>query len=136
MIIRGEVTPFDNQLACGERLIPADDESAHATYLRHGRVCGITYDTSTTSPHLRFSPGYQLPPCARDKRSFKRFVWECEDERAVNLTLDERDGELTLFCNDRDLDDTIEDTIEEYLEFLLGDAFHDELVAYVRSCIE
>lgn len=135
MIIENPATPFDNQVICGERFVPADKDSAHATFVRHGRVCGITYESGTTSPYLRCNPGYQLPPYARDKKSFKRFVWECEDDRAVNVRLDVRDGELVYICRDDNLNEHIEETIEGCLEFLLGDTFHDELVDYVSSFI-
>ena len=133
MIITDRATPFDNQVICGERLIPADRYSAHATYLRHGRVCGITYEIGPAGPYLRCNPGYQLPPYARARRPFKRFLWECEDDRAIDVTLDTRDGELVFICHDDHLDENSEATIESCLEFLLGDTFHDELVEYVRK---
>ena len=133
MSIINQATPFDNQVVCGVKLVPADGGSAHATYVRHERVCGVTYESGVSQPYLRFSPGYQLPPWARDKKPFKRFVWECEDDRAVNIALDTRDGELIYVCRDGDLDKNLEGLIEDNLEFLLGDAFHNALVEYVRS---
>lgn len=133
MIIANPATPFDNQIICGERLVPADKDSAHATYMRHGRACGVTYESGASHPFLRFHPGYQLPRWARDKRSFKRFVWECEDDRAVNITLDPDDGELAYICHDDNVNEDLEELIEDTLEFLLGDAFCDGLVEYVSS---
>ncbi len=133
MIIANTATPFDNQVVCGQRLIPADKESAHAVYVRHGRACGITFEVGTSRPYLRCNPGYQLPPYARDNKSFKRFVWGCEDDRAVNIRLDKRDGELYFFCDDDDLSENLEEKVEGCLEFLLGSTFYDELVKYVSS---
>ncbi|MDO4805697.1 MAG: hypothetical protein Q4A07_00470 [Coriobacteriales bacterium] len=133
MSIIKKATPFDNQVICGERLVPADEDSAHAIYVRHGRVCGVTYEKGVSQPYLRFSPGYQLPPWARDKKPFKRFVWECEDERAVNIRLDTHDGELAYICRDDNIDKNIEDLVEDNLELLLGDTLYDALVEYVRS---
>lgn len=132
MIIANPATPFDNQIVCGERLVPASEHSVHATYMRHGRVCGVTYEYAPL-PYLRFHPGYQLPRWARDKRPFKRFVWECEDDRAVNITLDTNDGEIAYICCEDNVNENLEELIEDTLEFLLGDAFYEALVEYVSS---
>ncbi|MBR3314100.1 MAG: hypothetical protein IKG18_08175 [Atopobiaceae bacterium] len=136
MIIAETATPYDNQTICGERLIPADKDSAHAVYLRHGRACGVTYECGRTRPYLRFNPGYQLPPYARDKKGWKRFVWECEDERAINMNADDRDGEIVYICDDDDVNENLEEKIESGLEFLLGDTFYGELCEYVSSLID
>ena len=133
MVVNKQATPFDNQIVCGVRFIPADENSAHATYVRHGRVCGVTYERGISHSYLRFNPGYQLPLWAHDKKPFKHFVWECEDDRAVNIRLDARDGELVYICHDDNIDKNLEKLIEDNLEFLLGNAFHDALVEYVRS---
>lgn len=133
MIICESSTPYDLKTVCGEVMVPADRDSAHAVYTRDGRSCGVTYESGSSLPYLRCNPGYQLPHYARDKERWKRFVWECEDERALAIRMDARDGELCYICHDEGIADNLDAKVEECLSFLLGDAFFGELVGYVRS---
>ena len=136
MIIKEKATPLDGKVVCGERFVPADGDSAFAVYERNGRVCGVTYETGLVHPYLRCCPAYQLPPFARDKRGWSKLMWELDDDRAMDVDLDERDGEIVYRYRDDDLLDNVESVIEEVLDFLLGDEFHEALVGFVRSKLE
>lgn len=143
MIIAEPTTMFGKESVFGEKLIPSQKELAYATYVRHGRICGIHFGMQGPVAYARFTPGYQLPPIARDEDAFGRFTWRCENDLATELQVDENDGEIYLSVINQELDicrpdmvDTwLDETIDEYLEFLLGDTFHDELVEFVRSLI-
>lgn len=136
MIIEEKSTPLDGTIVCGERFVSADGDSALAVYERNGRVCGVTYEMGLFRPYLRCNPAYQLPPFARDKRCWSKLMWEMEDDRAMDVRLDENDGEITYIYRDDDLPDNVEAAIEEVLDFLLGDEFHDALVGFVHSKLE
>ena len=136
MIIEEKATPLDGKVVCGEQFVPADGDSAFAVYERNGRVCGVTYESGLFHPYLRCCPAYQLPSFARDKRGWSKLMWELEDERAMGVRLDERDGEIVYRYDAENLPEGIEAAIEEVLGFLLGDEFHDVLVGFVRSKLE
>lgn len=133
MVIKSKATPIDGLRILGETFSPADDDSAQAVYERNGRVCGVTYESGAVHPYLRYSPGYQLPPNARDKGAWRRFVWNFEDDRAVNLKMDVRDGEVLYISKNLPGIVDLEKTVDGDLDFVLGDELYDALVDYVRS---
>jgi hypothetical protein len=136
MIIEEKSTPLDGKVVCGERFIPADGDSAFAVYERNGRVCGVTYEMGYYHPYLRCNPAYQLPPFARDKRAWSKLMWEFDDDRAMDVRLDEGDGEIMYRYQADDLPNNVEAAVEESLGFLLSDEFHGALVGFVRSKLE
>ena len=133
MTIKTKSTPVDGLRVLGETFIPVGEGASQAIFERNGRTCGITYKNGAVRPYLRCAPGYQLPPWARDGRSWKRFTWSCEDNRAINITVDERDGELIYCGRNISKGEDIAAAVEDCLDLLLGDVFYSELVGYVRA---
>lgn len=88
---------LDGATVCGQTLRAADEDSAYAVYRMPSSACGVTFEQGTRKPYLRLCPAIQIPEAAR--AGFERFVFECEDDRMVDLKLDEDDGEVTLVRN-------------------------------------
>ena len=100
---------------CGQTLRACDDDSAYAVFRMRNVTCGVTVEKGTQRPYLRLTPALQIP--RKGRRNFERFLFECDDDALLDLRFDERDGEITLR---RDLRNLRPETIEAELAPLLA----------------
>lgn len=124
---------LEGATVCGQVLRAADEDSAYAIYLLPSCACGVTFEQGRRRPYLRACPAIQIPEAARE--GFERFVFESEDERMVDLKLDEDDGEVTVV---RAIDEQTVEAAQRELAPLL--AWIDEeampaMRAYVRQAL-
>lgn len=132
-IVKSGVTPLDGLTLGrgGTAFAPCDADSSYAFYERDGRGCSVIYELGIDQPFLRFSPNWMLPEGARDRRAWQRFVFELDDDRALQLKVDFRDGEVRYLYSDEPLEDLgdIERAIEEGVEFVTS--LYPDVVRYV-----
>lgn len=133
MFVTEKATPVDGTIVAGSVFTAVDEDSASAVFERNGRVCGIIYEMGSNRPYLRCSPGYQIPPFARNRSAWLEYMWNLDDDRAFDIRLDEDDGELTYIHRDDNLLENLDSAIENVLEFLTGDELYDAIVEYVRG---
>lgn len=120
-------------LAGGTPFQPIDDESAFSVYeLESGMGVGVVLNNGALRPYLLFYPSLQLPPFARDERSWRRWSFCDADDRTASLNMDAEDGEIRFTVNDvpRDVI-AVEERIEEGLSFL--ESLRPRLLGYVRD---
>jgi hypothetical protein len=134
MLVDKNATPIDGITICGETFVPASNSSAHAIFYRGDRSCGITFDMGRIHPFLRCAPGIALPPWARDINVWRRLAWFADDDRLLDVEIDESDGEITYLLNDEVVGDDPERSIAESLDFLLGDDFERMALEFVSAC--
>ncbi len=130
----------------GTAFVPNDYDTdngrrnSHAIYQRTNCTYGvdIVCDREENRSYLRIAPAWQLPPFARNKRGFLRFLFEeVDDDRAGVIRLDPEDGEVRCWIDvDRsqgsDPDpEMLGELIDGYLGFL--DSMYPQVVAYVAK---
>lgn len=134
MMMGNGSTFLDGATVRGVPFSPEDGDSSYGVFELDGRRCGVFLeaDDGPRKGHLRFCPGFQLPPGARDADKFYEWAWG-RDDRMSEVVVDPTDGEVVFIQNDLPLG-TVEDVgaaVADGIEFLLGDEFHEALVAYV-----
>lgn len=112
---------------------PSDEESSVAFYELNGRCCSVRCIRGNI---LYASPGYQLPPEARDRAKWAAFIWSLDDDRGFSVLMDPWDGELVYLPPFRPGKGvSTESAIADAVEFLLGDdGLYPALVEFVAAC--
>lgn len=134
MLVSGNPTGLVGTTICDQKLAACDDDSAYAIYQLSDCYCGVTFeDSSDRRPYLRLTPGVQIPSEVRP--GFTRMIFESDDERLADLTLDEFDGEITMRVRVSSLEkDEVERELSAALEWL-DKSGYPAIMRYVTDAI-
>lgn len=106
---------------CGKTFDVSDATRLHAVFDQEHTAVGVTVDCHPTSVTLVFHPAVQVPVSLCE--GFTRFCFEHDDPQMVELTLDDKDGEVRAIKHVPARKEAIEAAIREYLAFFDATAY-------------